>query len=112
MHEDRVFSVLAAIMPAAKKTAFEMAVIDLVREKRIEKKLSQDLIAAFIGKTRGFVGHVESPANPSKYNLNHLNRIANEMGCSPKDFIPKFAIPEKEDPIRSPKKKSSKKKKR
>jgi hypothetical protein len=108
-HEDKGFGVLASTMAVAKKSKFEMAVIDLVRQKRMDKKLSQNMIAAFIGTHRSYIGQVESPENHQKYNLDHLNMIADAMGCSPKEFIPDNPIPEKEDP--TPKKKHPKKKK-
>lgn len=76
----------------AKKSKFEIEVIDKVKKMREEKSYTQDDIAMFIGKSRGFIGQIESPNSESKYNLNHLNRIALEMGCSPKDFMPEKAI--------------------
>jgi transcriptional regulator with XRE-family HTH domain len=74
------------------KTKFELAVVNKVREFREAKGLSQDAIAMYLDLSRGFVGQIESPGSPSKYNLNHLNILAAEFGCSPKDFMP-------EDPI-------------
>jgi transcriptional regulator with XRE-family HTH domain len=79
----------------ASKTKFEMAVVDKVRQMRIKKKFSQDDLAAFLNTSRGFIGQVESPNFPSKYNLNHLNKLAEEIGCSPKDFIPDKYVEEK-----------------
>lgn len=43
----------------AKKTKFEIAVIDRVKQIRIEKNFSQDDIAAFLNTSRGFIGQVE-----------------------------------------------------
>lgn len=65
-----------------------MAVINLVKKIREEKGYTQDQIAHFLDTTAGYIGQVESPSTRSKYNLNHLNRLAFEMKCSPKDFIP------------------------
>lgn len=78
----------------AKKTRFELEVIDNVKKLREAGGYTQDDIAMFIGKTRGFVGQIESPNSASKYNLNHLNKIAFEMGCSPKELMPDKAIEE------------------
>jgi transcriptional regulator with XRE-family HTH domain len=78
----------------AKKTKFEIAVIDRVKQARMKKKLTQDDVAVFLNASRGFVGQVESPNSASKYNLNHLNILAQEMGCSPKDFIPEKPLAE------------------
>lgn len=78
----------------AKKSKFELAIIDKVKELRIQKNLTQDDIAAILNISRGFVGQIESPNSESKYNLNHLNKLALEMGCSPQDFIPEKPINE------------------
>jgi transcriptional regulator with XRE-family HTH domain len=76
------------------KTKFELHVIQKVKEKRLALDKSQEDIAFWLDMTRGFIGQIESPTSPSKYNLNHLNKLAQEMGCSPKDFMPEKAIPE------------------
>ena len=76
----------------SQKTPFELAVIDAVRQKRAEKGLSQEELAMILDTDRSFVGQVESPSNPAKYNLNHLNKIALEWGCSPREFLPVEAI--------------------
>jgi transcriptional regulator with XRE-family HTH domain len=71
-----------------------MAVVEKVKAMREEKNLTQDDIAAMLDFTRGFIGQIESPNSASKYNLDHLNRLALEFGCSPKDFIPEKAVVE------------------
>jgi transcriptional regulator with XRE-family HTH domain len=76
----------------AKKSKFEIAVIDKVKAIRTKKGLTQDDLAAFLNKSRGFIGQVESPNSSSKYNLNHLSKLAYEMECSPKDFIPEKSL--------------------
>lgn len=76
------------------KTKFDLAVISLVKEAREKRGLSQDDIAFFLDVTRGYIGHIESPNTVSKYNLNQLNRIAYEMGVSPREFIPQAAFDE------------------
>jgi transcriptional regulator with XRE-family HTH domain len=83
-------------MAGNKKTKFEMAVIDKVTEMRQQKNLSQDDIAITLGLTRGFIGQIESPNSPSTYNLNHLNKLAYEFGCSPQDFLPGKPVVEKD----------------
>ena len=72
----------------AKKSKFELAVIQKVKEFREYRELGQRDIAAILGVTEGFIGQIESPNSASKYNLNHLNTLAKELPCSPKDFIP------------------------
>lgn len=81
-------SFLGANMANQQKTKFEMAVIDNVAEMRRKRSLSQDDLAIILGLTRGYIGQIESPNSPSTYNLNHLNRLAYEFGCSPQDFLP------------------------
>ena len=73
---------------ARKKSKFELAVIQKVKEFREYRELGQRDIAAILGVTEGFIGQIESPNSASKYNLNHLNTLAKELQCSPKDFIP------------------------
>jgi transcriptional regulator with XRE-family HTH domain len=81
-------------MGKSRKTKFELYVIQKVKEKRLTLEKSQEDIAFLLDMTRGFIGQIESPASPSKYNLNHLNKLAQELGCSPKDFLPDKAISE------------------
>jgi len=76
----------------AKKSQFELAVIDEVKRVRTEKGYTPDDLAMFLNVSRGFIGQVESPNFDSAYNLDHLNQLAIEMGCSPKDFMPKNPI--------------------
>jgi transcriptional regulator with XRE-family HTH domain len=76
----------------AKKSNFELAVIQKVKETREKRDLSQRDIAAILGFSEGFIGQIESPNNPSKYNLNHLNILAKELECSPRDFLPEEPI--------------------
>jgi transcriptional regulator with XRE-family HTH domain len=74
------------------KTDFELYVIDKVRERRSELGLSQEDIAFFLDTDRSFIGQVESPKTPVKYNLNHLNILSKELKCSPKYFMPENYI--------------------
>lgn len=76
----------------AKKTKFELAVIQRVRTIREKKGMGQRDIAALLGVTEGFIGQIESPSSASKYNLNHLNTLARELQCSPRDFIPEYPL--------------------
>jgi transcriptional regulator with XRE-family HTH domain len=80
----------------AGKTRFELAVIDKVKEIRLAKGLSQYDLAIILGTSSSFIGQVEVPTHSSKYNLNHLNKLAYELGCSPHDFIPKHIVFETE----------------
>lgn len=72
-----------------------MEVINLVKKKRESLNLTQDDLATYLDVHRSYIGQVESPKYKSKYNLNQLNRLAFEMGCSPREFIPEKASNEK-----------------
>ncbi|MCF0073739.1 helix-turn-helix domain-containing protein [Dyadobacter sp. CY261] len=72
----------------AEKTDFEIAVINQVRKVRKAKGYTQDDLAMFLNLTRGFIGQIESPKFPSKYNVEHIGILAREMNCSPKDLMP------------------------
>ncbi len=74
------------------KSSIEWDVIEKVRAKRLELKMSQEDVASILDMSRGFIGQIESPNYPAKYNLNHLNKLALEFGCSPKDFLPEKAF--------------------
>lgn len=66
----------------------EQYVIDTVRRMRLEKKISQKELAYSLNLSIGFIGDVESSKSRAKYNLSHINKLAEYFGCSPKDFLP------------------------
>jgi len=66
----------------------EQYVIDRVRALRIEAGLGQEKLSVMMGLNSKFVGNVESPRTADKYNINHLNKIAEVIHCSIKDFFP------------------------
>lgn len=63
-------------------------VIDKVKEYRINHHLSQKELSIQMGFSEGFCGHVENPKRRDKYNLTHLNILAEIFSCSPQDFLP------------------------
>jgi transcriptional regulator with XRE-family HTH domain len=73
-------------------TKIEQFVIDKVKEIRVQKGFSQDDIAFFLDTTNGFIGQIESPNFNSKYNINHLNKLAIAFNCSLKDFFPESPL--------------------
>ena len=76
-------------MKKSSTTYIEDYVINAVKEKRIKKGISQAALAHLLNVSEGFIGNVESTNYRAKYNLNHLNALANIFECSPKDFLPK-----------------------
>lgn len=69
-------------------TDIERFVINEVKRRRTEKKISQKELAYQLDVSIGFVGNVENPKYRAKYNINHLNELARILSCSPKDFLP------------------------
>jgi len=76
----------------AEITAIEQNVIDNVREIRMKLKYPQDKLSIDMGLNEKFIGHVESPKAKEKYNINHLNKIAELFKCSIRDFFPEQPI--------------------
>jgi len=66
----------------------EQHVIDLIIKLRLTNKLRQSDISKIINVTPSFVGNVENKNNPAKYNLKHINMLANYFNLSPKSFMP------------------------
>ncbi|OQP65838.1 transcriptional regulator [Niastella vici] len=71
------------------KSKIDQYVINKVRDKRLEKNISQADLAYELGMSVGFIGKVESSKYPSHYNIKHLNLLAKILECSPQDFLPK-----------------------
>ena len=64
-------------------TSIEIYVIDSVKKIRTEKNISQADLASLID-----VSKVESFKYGTKYNLNHINKIAKALEISPRDLLP------------------------
>ena len=70
----------------------EQYVIDYVRDLRKKENLSQEDIGNIIGKSKSFIGNIESLNNRAKYNLTHINLLADHFNLSPKDFLPENVL--------------------
>lgn len=70
----------------------EKYVIDYVYKLRIKNKLSQDDIATILGVKQPFIASIENPNSRAKYNLNHINLLADHFGISPREFLPKDSL--------------------
>jgi transcriptional regulator with XRE-family HTH domain len=66
----------------------EQFVVDVVKEKRLDKGWSQRELAYRMELSIGFIGDAENPKYRAKYNLNHINELAKVFECSPRDFLP------------------------
>lgn len=74
-----------------KTSAIEQHVIDFVSGLRAKNNLRQEDIATIIGVSRSFVKNIESGKSRAKYNLNHIDKLADHFGLSPRDFLPEKA---------------------
>ncbi len=74
----------------------EQYVIDYVRDLRKSKNLSQDDIGNIIGKSKSFIGNIESMNNRAKYNLTHISLLADYFNLSPREFLPEKVILKKD----------------
>jgi transcriptional regulator with XRE-family HTH domain len=75
-----------------KKTDIEHYVVNYAKSLRINAKMSQAELAFKLNVSTGFVGKVESDLSTSKYNLNHVNQLAEIFAVSPQNFLPKTHI--------------------
>ncbi len=70
------------------KTAIEIYVIEQVKAIRIGLGMSQAELAFKLNVSSGFIGKVETTSLPTKYNLNHINKIAEIFNISPQELLP------------------------
>jgi transcriptional regulator with XRE-family HTH domain len=82
-------------------------VINFVLRLRKDKHQTQDDIAEILQVSRSFVKDVENLNNRAKYNLTHINALADYFAMSPGDFLPAKAIPVTKSRDEKSKKKSS-----
>lgn len=82
------------------KSEIELFVINKAKALREEANMSQSELAFRLGLSNGFIGQIESSRSPSKYNMNHIDKMARLFNCSPKDFFPDTSINKgSEEPI-------------
>lgn len=74
-------------------TPIDQYVIDFVTKLRKERNLTQQDIADIIGLSRGFISDVENERRIAKYNIRHINALADYFGISPRSFLPEKAFP-------------------
>jgi transcriptional regulator with XRE-family HTH domain len=70
----------------------EQYIIDFVRELRLKHGLTQEDIGNILEISRSFVGDIERGTSRAKYNLIHINALADYFGMSPREFLPDAAI--------------------
>ena len=69
-------------------TTIELYIIEAVRKRREELKISPNKLSLEIGLARNFIKYVEDHTCGYKYNSNHLNELAKILDCSISDFYP------------------------
>lgn len=77
------------------KSEIELYAISKARALREHANITQSELAFRLGVSNGFVGQVESSKSPSKYSLNHIDKLAEIFDVSPQDFIPSKSINKK-----------------
>ena len=70
----------------------EQYVIDYVRELRVTNNLLQEDIASILGTTKAFISNAESTNHRAKYNLKHIDKLAQYFNLSPRDFLPEKTL--------------------
>lgn len=73
-------------------SAIEQYVIDYVRDFRNENNLTQEDIGAILEVSRSYIADIENPKSRAKYNMTHINLLAEHFQKSPKDFFPEKAF--------------------
>lgn len=73
---------------AEPKTKLEWQIAQLIAKKRDDLKIPQRVLAKKLGVSTSYIGQVEMENSPSMYSYDQLYAVAEELGCSPKDFMP------------------------
>lgn len=81
-------------------TPIEQYVVDFVIKLRNKNNLTQADIGVIINTKGSFVSNVENIKDRAKYNLNHINALADHFDMAPADFLPKKALSLKTPPER------------
>lgn len=79
-------------MSEAKKSKINQYIIDRIKEMRLEHGMSQVALSIDLGVSDAFIGAIENPNHRAKYNIDHINKLAEIFKCSPRDFLPKNPI--------------------
>lgn len=80
-------------MEGIRITPIAQFVIDEVRRRRLEKGISQRELSLAIGASSSFVGNVENPNDPHKYQIHHLKPLSRKLECGVHDLSPKTPLP-------------------
>ncbi|MDB5116370.1 MAG: transcriptional regulator [Mucilaginibacter sp.] len=74
------------------KSELDLYIINKVKELRLMNNVSQAVLAIKLDVSDAFIGAIENPKHRAKYNVAHINKLAQIFDCSPKDFLPEKPI--------------------
>lgn len=87
------FRVIAPMKRHPQISEFEQYVIEYSIKIRKQRDLTQEDIANILKVTKSFITAVENLNLPQKYNMDHVNALADHFGISPREFFPEKAFP-------------------
>jgi len=70
------------------KSKIDLFVIIRIKERRMQKNISQRGLAAILNCSPSFIGQVESEKFDVKYSVHQVFLIAQFFECSPAEFFP------------------------
>ena len=70
------------------KSKIDLFVITRIKERRMQKNISQRGLAAILNCSPSFIGQVESEKFDVKYSVHQVFLIAQFFECSPAEFFP------------------------
>ena len=70
------------------KSKIDLFVIIRIKERRMQKNISQRELAAILNCSPSFIGQVESEKFDVKYSVHQVFLIAQFFDCSPAEFFP------------------------
>ena len=70
------------------KSKIDLFVITRIKERRMQKNISQRGLAAILDCSPSFIGQVESEKFDVKYSVHQVFLVAQFFDCSPAEFFP------------------------
>ena len=70
------------------KLKIDLFVITRIKERRMQKNISQRGLAAILDCSPSFIGQVESEKFDVKYSVHQVFLVAQFFECSPAEFFP------------------------
>ena len=70
------------------KSKIYLCVITRIKERRMQKNISQRGLAAILDCSPSFIGQVESEKFDVKYSVHQVFLVAQFFECSPAEFFP------------------------